>query len=120
MLCSFRVVKLCQILIFPDNHLAVSLLFTCNGSFCRNVLQCYQDEFFGNESTNGQVFIASVVDQEATENLDIELISNLSNTVQNSSECEVKARQLICLYLFGLLLIMELFTSDRGAVYDHK
>ena len=72
-----------------------------NGSICRNALQSYQDEFFGNESTKGRVFIASVVDQEATETLAIELISNLSNTEQNSSECEVKARQIICLYLFG-------------------
>ena len=81
-----------------------------NGSICRNALQFYQDEFFGNESTNGRVFIASVVDQEATETLAIELISNLSNTEQNSSECEVKARQIICLYLFGLC-------TDNGTLH---
>ena len=73
-----------------------------NGSFCRNLLQSYQNEFFGNETINGQVFIASVVDQEATEILAIELISNLSNAQQISLECEVKAMELICLYFFGL------------------
>lgn len=84
-----------------------------NGSFCRNELQFYQNEFFGNESMNGQLFIASVVDQDATENLAIELISNftnLSNAQQNLSECGVKGRQIICLYLFGLC-------SDNGTLH---
>lgn len=81
-----------------------------NGSFCRNVLQSYQNEFFGNESMNGQLFIASVVDQEATEKLAIELIFNLSNMQQISLDCEVKAMEVICLYLFGLC-------ADNGTLH---
>ena len=69
------------------------------GSFCRNILESYQNRFFWNESVNGQIFIASVVDQEAAEQLAI----NLSNASQNfTSECQDQARELICSYLFGL------------------
>ena len=81
-----------------------------NGSICRNLVKSYQNEFFGNESMNNQLFIASVVDQEPTENLAIELISNLSNVQQNSSKCEVKPMELICIYFFGLC-------ADNGTLH---
>ena len=48
---------------------------------------------------SGQIFVSSIFDEEVTENLAIQLVSNISNITM---ECEEMFTEFICLFLFGL------------------
>ena len=48
---------------------------------------------------SGQIFVSSIFDEEVTENLAIQLVSNISNI---TLECKELFTEFICLFLFGL------------------
>ena len=72
------------------------------GHVRRNILQ--------ESMTNniGEIFIASVADQEATETMALQLISKLSS-LNPQSECEDLFASFLCLTLFGI--------CDGGALH---
>ena len=72
------------------------------GCVCRNI----QQESMTNN--DGEIFIASVVDQDTTETMALQLISKLSS-LNPQSECEDLFASFLCLTLFGI--------CDDGALH---
>ena len=73
------------------------------GLVCKGALQSYHRSLLRNVSMSEQVHIPSVVDQEATENQTIQVLSNLAEVEPNiTTECEELLTHFICIYMFGL------------------